>query len=259
MYAKVFRSLWDGTLADSWSCWSVFVFLLAHCDMDGVVEMTPGAIARRSCIPADEVERALEKLLAPDPNSRSSAEGGRRIVPLDSRGWGWRIVNHARYRSLRDEQERRQQNREAQARHRESAAVSHRQPPSSHTEAEADTEADSRSQKAGESKARESGRKSARPPLALPTLDEVRSYCAERVALGKPRIDPDAWFDHFSANGWKVSGKSPMKDWQAAVRNWERREGTFGGRSSGLKPSRGRQIIEAGLALKAEEIRHEQG
>ena len=50
-----------------------------------------------------------------------------------------------------------------------------------------------------------------------PTLDEVRAYCLER----KNGIDPEAFIDHYDSNGWRV-GKSPMKDWRAAIRNWER-------------------------------------
>jgi hypothetical protein len=29
--------------------------------------------------------------------------------------------------------------------------------------------------------------------------------------------------DHYTANGWKV-GRNPMKDWKAAVRQWERND-----------------------------------
>ena len=50
-----------------------------------------------------------------------------------------------------------------------------------------------------------------------PTVEEVRAYCEER----KNNIDPEAFIDHYNANGWKV-GKAKMKDWKAAVRNWER-------------------------------------
>ena len=139
MFAKVFASLWDGTLADHWETWSTFVFLLAHCDADGVIDMTPQAIARRSCIPLDKVKAALEQLAAPDPHSRTAESDGRRIVLLDDhRDWGWRIVNYSSYRNMRDEEQRREQNREAQNRRRErvstsqqvSAAVSTRQQPS---------------------------------------------------------------------------------------------------------------------------------
>lgn len=52
-----------------------------------------------------------------------------------------------------------------------------------------------------------------------PTIEMVRDYCQER---GKG-VDPEEWFDHYESNGWKV-GKNPMKDWEAAVRTWERSE-----------------------------------
>jgi len=51
---------------------------------------------------------------------------------------------------------------------------------------------------------------------ARPTLEQIRAYCKER----NNRVDPDKWFDHYTANGFKV-GPNPMKDWKAAVRNWE--------------------------------------
>ena len=50
-----------------------------------------------------------------------------------------------------------------------------------------------------------------------PTLSEVKAYCHERGEL----VNPERWYDHYEANGWKV-GKAPMKDWKAAVRTWER-------------------------------------
>lgn len=62
-----------------------------------------------------------------------------------------------------------------------------------------------------------------------PTIEEVRAYCLER-AKG---VNAEAWMDHYTANGWKV-GKNPMKDWRAAVRQWERND--FGGKSKTDKP-----------------------
>ena len=53
--------------------------------------------------------------------------------------------------------------------------------------------------------------------FTVPTVDEVRAYCNER----KNNIDPEAFIDHYDSNGWMV-GKTKMKDWKAAVRNWER-------------------------------------
>lgn len=50
-----------------------------------------------------------------------------------------------------------------------------------------------------------------------PTLEEVVEYCRQR----QNGIDPERFYDYYTSNGWKV-GKNGMKDWQAAVRTWEK-------------------------------------
>ena len=57
------------------------------------------------------------------------------------------------------------------------------------------------------------------PPKARnqipPPPDEVTRYSAE---IGYP-LDGAKWCDYYAARGWLV-GRVQMKDWQAAVRNW---------------------------------------
>ena len=53
-----------------------------------------------------------------------------------------------------------------------------------------------------------------------PTFEEVEAYCFER----KNKVNAQRFLDYYDSNGWKV-GKNPMKDWKAAVRNWEREDG----------------------------------
>ena len=53
---------------------------------------------------------------------------------------------------------------------------------------------------------------------AKPTFEELASYCKERGEL----ISADAFWDFYESVGWKI-GNRPMKDWQAAVRTWEKR------------------------------------
>ena len=50
-----------------------------------------------------------------------------------------------------------------------------------------------------------------------PTVEEVKDYCKER----NNNVDAQQFFDYYESKGWKV-GKSPMKDWKASVRTWER-------------------------------------
>lgn len=63
------------------------------------------------------------------------------------------------------------------------------------------------------------GDKSPRQQFKPPTLDDVTAYVTTREV----RIDPQRFIDHYTANGWKV-GRNPMKDWQACVRTWEKRD-----------------------------------
>lgn len=55
------------------------------------------------------------------------------------------------------------------------------------------------------------------PNFEPPTLDEVRAYCMER----QNDIDPQHFVDYYTTTGWMV-GRTKMKDWQAAIRVWER-------------------------------------
>ena len=59
--------------------------------------------------------------------------------------------------------------------------------------------------------------------LIPPTVEEVRAYAAQRGDF----LDPEAFMDYYTANGWKV-GRNPMKDWKAAVRTWARKEQAHG-------------------------------
>lgn len=66
------------------------------------------------------------------------------------------------------------------------------------------------------------------PHFTKPTLEEVASYCAERMN----GIDAQAFFDFYESKGWRV-GNQRMSDWRASVRTWERRKKTecTGGRN----------------------------
>ena len=56
----------------------------------------------------------------------------------------------------------------------------------------------------------------------------TREECIEfGDSIKMPRGESEKFFDHFTANGWKVSGKAPMRDWNAAMRNWKRNMPAF--------------------------------
>lgn len=58
------------------------------------------------------------------------------------------------------------------------------------------------------------------------SVEEVAEYFKtnpECMLNGKSESEAKVFVDHFVGNGWKVSGKAPMKDWKSAARNWARR------------------------------------
>lgn len=57
-----------------------------------------------------------------------------------------------------------------------------------------------------------------------PSVDEVAAYCRERGNA----VDAQRFVDFYASKGWKV-GNAGMKDWHAAVRNWERQDNTKNG------------------------------
>jgi len=50
-----------------------------------------------------------------------------------------------------------------------------------------------------------------------PGLPNVIAFFKEKKAS---EIDAQKFYNHFQSNGWLVGGKTPMKNWQAAARNW---------------------------------------
>ena len=71
-----------------------------------------------------------------------------------------------------------------------------------------------------------------------PDFSEVQAYCQER---GKG-VDPERWFNYYTANGWMV-GKNKMKDWKAAVRTWEGGQKKQGGGMNGKHERIGEHLI----------------
>lgn len=61
-------------------------------------------------------------------------------------------------------------------------------------------------------------KESARARFKVPSVEEVKDYCQER----SNGVDAQRFHDYYQANGWTQGRGKPLKDWQAAVRTWER-------------------------------------
>lgn len=182
-YTKLFASITDSTIWEAPDTTRlVWITMLAMADQDGYVGASVPGLAARARVSLEDCVRALETFKAPDEWSRSRDFEGRRIVDSDG---GWLLLNHAKYRAIRDAEARREQARLAMARLRAERKgdkpvtdvnnVSHGEPPLAHTEAEANTEA--------RSKAR------ARPSVARPPDVEDETW-QDWLSLRKAKRAP---------------------------------------------------------------------
>lgn len=63
-----------------------------------------------------------------------------------------------------------------------------------------------------------------RTAFVAPSLEMAIGYFA---TIGCTARDAESFCDYYASNGWKIGGKTPMKDWQAAARQWNRRQAEF--------------------------------
>jgi hypothetical protein len=83
--------------------------MLVLADMNGVVDMTHEAIARRTNRPIEIIRSTILQLEGPDERSRTPDSEGRRIERLDKhRDWGWMILNYDRFREIASDEQRRE-------------------------------------------------------------------------------------------------------------------------------------------------------
>ena len=74
-----------------------------------------------------------------------------------------------------------------------------------------------------------------------PTPDQVQEYFFE---IGVNGQEFEKFYDHYTANGWKIAGKTKMKDWKAACRNWKRNISKFKNDNNGKQPKSARSEMD---------------
>jgi len=202
-YSKLFSSLVHSSLwGEQDHVRLLFITLLAVADRDGHCWGSRSGFERLAMLDPDaHYERdAWTVLMSPDKDSsdrlRNPDNEGRRIREIPG---GFEIINYAYYRSLRNDDDRKEQNREAQRRHRaknkpKSPAVSPGQPPSAHAEAEAEAK----------KKKRQNGAASPAPQSVEDWLKQLQAdpaYCRLNVKLLYSKM----------INWCKIRSKEPTK------------------------------------------------
>ena len=113
MYGKLFESMYAGTLYGNWEAIVTLQQFVIVADESGLVDMTPPAIAAKTSIPLEIIEKGIKVLSEEDKYSRSEKEGGKRIILVDeSRPWGWQIVNYKYYRDLASREDKKKADKE---------------------------------------------------------------------------------------------------------------------------------------------------
>ncbi len=116
-YTKLFSSILESTVwLETPPVKVVWITLLAMADRDGCVQASLPGLAKRAGVERGQCEQALALFLAPDPDSRTTSNEGRRIVAVDG---GWRLLNYETYRERASAEESRTKAAERQRRYRE--------------------------------------------------------------------------------------------------------------------------------------------
>ncbi len=84
MFAKIFAQIYDSSIVEQPEVRFTFMDMLVLADMNGVVDITHEAIARRTNRTIEIIRETIKELESPDPRSRTGDENGARIRRLDA-------------------------------------------------------------------------------------------------------------------------------------------------------------------------------
>lgn len=194
-YTKLFTSITASTVwQEPLSTRVTWITMLAMADQNGDVYASVPGLARFANVPREDVERALECFLSPDPDSRSQDNEGRRIEVIKG---GWRLLNHAAFHALKSEAERTEYKREWDRKNRPSGYARQSDSPSkvrqSDTKSDSPTVADT-------------------PDQTKPLLQEQeQKLSARQVARSGEGRFPEWW----AVYPKKVARKPALQKWQS--------------------------------------------
>lgn len=85
--------------------------------------------------------------------------------------------------------------------------------------------------------------KDTRQKFVKPSIEEIRQYCQEKGI----NVDAEQFFNFYESKGWLI-GKSPMKNWRAAVSTWAKRM-VKSPNTSGTIPRKKESVLEHNLKV----------
>jgi hypothetical protein len=225
----------DQGIVDS-SVWSeelatrvVWITILAKSNFEGFVAASRSGLMRASNVTEEQFNSAIEKLESPDPDSRTPDYEGRRIKKIEG---GWKVLNFLKYRqyTYSDSPEALKKRKQRKGTSGDmsplggdiSVSVSESVSALKDKEKIQEEEKETQYNQGGKNEEVEkTAKRGSRAKQIPPELEWVKEYCLER----KNHVDADRFFDYYEARGWiPNNSKRLLKNWQAAVRHWERSE-----------------------------------
>lgn len=121
MFGKAFSSMYSGSMVGSGAvAFAVWGYVIANARPDrklgGYVELNPTLLSAIIGEPVARIEEAIHNFCRPDARSRTKTRDGRRLIRQGE--FAYQVVNFQKYRDIRNEEARREQNRVAQERFR---------------------------------------------------------------------------------------------------------------------------------------------
>lgn len=68
-----------------------------------------------------------------------------------------------------------------------------------------------------------------------PSLERCKAFASE---IGLSDNEAEKYWNYYESNGWKA-GKNPMRDWQAAMRGWQKRAEEYAPTKNGKQNMQG--------------------
>lgn len=117
MWGKHFESMYEGSMYGAGTnVFAVWGYVISH-TRAGRVELNPKKLADTLGGTMEEIQKAIEYLMSPDPHSRHKEHQGRRL--LKEGEFQYFLPSWASYQQIRNEEERREYNRNKQREYRQ--------------------------------------------------------------------------------------------------------------------------------------------
>ena len=191
-------SIWN---EDAKTC-KVWVTFMALADVHGNVYGSASGLASICRMSISECKTAINILMAVDPDSRSSDEEGRRLVPIEG---GWHLVNHKKYRDKAKSRAEYLRNWRAQ---KKKAPQTPKEETNQYSYSYSNKDTQRNSMKHNDTHE------------TCFTIQQVKDAC---IPNGIPENNAQSYYDHYNSQGWKKANGQQITNLQSHMaKRWNK-------------------------------------